>query len=80
MFNLRLDPGFKKIEFNQIDTNFNVDRKSHHGDYSMVPFNKMTPVLVPQNPVGRTGLCDFLSFHYFETMKQFLLLLLLLKY
>lgn len=48
---------FDKITFNAIDTRFNVDRSSHHGEYNffLVDINGKTKK-VPQNPVGRTGL------------------------
>lgn len=53
---IRLDPGFKNIAFNEIDCSYNCDRKSHHGPYRLVPFSNDCPVLVPRNPVGRTGI------------------------
>lgn len=52
------DKEFENIEFNKIDRNYNCDRQSHHGIYQFftVKVNENKSVLVPRNPVGRTGL------------------------
>ncbi len=52
----RCDLEYKEITFNEIDKKYNVDRKSLHGPYEMVRFNKLVDTKVPLNPVGRTGL------------------------
>lgn len=52
-----IDDEFSNISFNEIDKNYDVDRKSHHGNYEFfVNKHGNKSILVPRNPVGRTGL------------------------
>lgn len=52
------DDDFGKIQFNEIDRHFNCDRQSHHGTYQffVVKGDGGRQLLVPRNPVGRTGM------------------------
>jgi hypothetical protein len=54
--NLRTDPEYQEISFNEVDKKYNCDRKSLHGPYAMVKFNAQAETKVPLNPVGRTGI------------------------
>lgn len=52
-----MDEDYSKIQFNKIDRIFNCDRQSHHGPYKLIEVKVGDKrLLVPQNPVGRTGL------------------------
>ena len=55
-FILRDDAEYETIEFNEIDKKYNTDRTSFHGNYKFMKFPN-TEILVPRNPVGRTGIC-----------------------
>lgn len=56
VFYLRNDPEYKSIQFNTIDRKYNCDRMSHHGAYQFIRYKPELNVLVPCNPIGRTGL------------------------
>ncbi len=71
IFFKRNEESYHDIEFNVIDTKYNCDRRSHHGQYRLVEFKHCAAStekeikndkylnnapLVPLNPVGRTGL------------------------
>ena len=44
------------IRFNAIDKKYNCDRISHHGPYVFIAYTEEKDIIVPRNPVGRTGL------------------------
>ena len=50
------DSEYSAIYFNGIDQKYNCDRKSHHGQYVFMCYSPKKSILVPVNPVGRTGL------------------------
>lgn len=50
------DPEYHDIKFNSMDQRFKCDRKSHHGRYQFIEYSDDKKILVPCNPVGRTGI------------------------
>ena len=56
LFFLSEDHEYRSIQFNKVDTFYNCDRRSHHGDYPFIRYSQDEAILVPRNPVGRTGI------------------------
>ena len=47
---------YQTIKFNAFDKKFNCLRESYHGPYYFIQFDVDNKILVPCNPIGRTGI------------------------